>query len=52
MDYIAVFVLGIVLGAAVGIFTVCRGSLNKEQESYKEGYEDGMANANKKVTFE
>ena len=47
MNFIAGLLIGIVLGAAIGIFMVCRGKINKEQEAYREGYEDGMANANK-----
>ena len=40
-------IIGVVIGVFIEIFIICVGKLNKEQEAYREGYEDGMANANK-----
>jgi hypothetical protein len=47
MWYVLVFFLGIVLGAAETLLMIGVGDSKREQEAYKEGYEDGTANANK-----
>ena len=47
MWYILVFILGLILGAFETLLMVGVGNADKEQEAYREGYEDGMANAKK-----
>jgi len=47
---IGIFV-GSIMGASVTVFMMCNGSLNKEKEAYREGYEDGIANANKNINI-
>ena len=47
MWYVAIFILGIIIGATKALLIVSIGTLEKEQEAYREGYKDGMANANK-----
>lgn len=49
MWYVVIFILGIIVGSVKTISITSHINTCKEQEAYREGYEAGVANANKKM---